>query len=306
MDWFWEEGKTPVYRVKDAGEMPEVNARFVKNAKLISTAMGRMNEETRVRVEAELLAAETMATARLSGLKLNRKEVMSVLLHELGGSTSSRAGAFERGMVEFTLDVQRNFAAPLTRERLLFWHNSVMRGRCYRKAPSGYRTIHDVKPPHIELDDRSRGFEGVYAYRLEDELKRFIEVYNTTHAANDKRLGPVKSLLWMHMYFLQISPFRYNNFFVARTLLAMTISRALGYPVPIKMSVEILGNLSEYYRTIGREVHWFEMSGSNIYMNNMAIAASERTLRVVEMFGDSPGTLGRLCTAWFLRATRKI
>ena len=306
MDWFWEEGKIPVYRVKDAGEMPEVNARFVKNAKLISTAMDRMNEETRVRVEAELLAAETMATARLSRVRLSRREVLSVLLHKLGGSTSSRAGAVERGMVEFTLDVHKNFDAPLTRERMLFWHRSVMRGHRYRKSLCGYRSASDENPPFVELDDKSRGFEGVYPYRLDDELNRFIEVYNTTYAANNKRLGPVKSLLWIHMYFLQIGPFRYNNILVARTLLAMTISRALGYPVPIKMSVEILANLSQFRKTICREVHWFEMSGSNIYMNNMAIAASERALRVVEMFGDSPGTLGRLCTTWFLRATRKI
>ena len=296
----------PVYRVKDNGEKPAINARFVENAKLISTAMDRMNEETRVRVEAELLAAETMATARLSRVRLNRKEVMSVLLHELGGNTSSRAGAFERGMVEFTLDVHKNFDAPLTRERLLFWHSSVMRGHRCRKSLCGYRSASDDNPPFVELGDKSGGFEGVYPYRLDDELNRFIEVYNTTFVANDKRLGPVKSLLWIHIYFLQIGPFRYNNYLIARTLLALTISRALGYPVPIKMSMEIHRNMSEYYRTIGREIHWFEMSGSNIYLNNMAIAASERALRVVEMFGDSPGSLRRMCATWFLRATRKI
>ena len=303
IDWLWDEGESPEYRFKHFGEWHEPSLDFTRNVGLVDDVFVRMSPEARIRVEAEILTSETVATARLEGVRLNRKSVKTAILNTSGLDTHIRAGAAATAMAEFTLDVHRNFNKPLTEDRLMSWHESI--GRCGGAKGDFGRwrdTAHNGKTHNL---DRTypRAFKGVDVGRVPAEMKHFIWMFNKHIGKVDEHSEVIQGCSWVYLYFLQIRPFARYNGAMARALLAMTISRRLGYAVPMKMSHEILLTGRKHRNVINRCIGQLETSMLHEYVNQACMSVSRRTLRVVKGYGKSPSAFSRRWTTGFLRAT---
>ena len=302
-DWLWDEGESPEYRSKHFGEWHEPDRSFTRNAGLVNDVLGRMSPEARIRTEAEILASETVATARLEGVRLNRKSVLTAILNAYGFDTHRRAGAAETAMAGFTLDVHRNFDSPLTEARLMSWHESIGRARGASGDLGRYRESDERKIPRNVDRLYPSGFRGVRAARVPAEMKRFIWMFNRNIVRLDEKTEPLSSLPWVYLYFLQIRPFGKCNGTLARALLAMTIARRLGCATPMKMSYEIRMCHAGHQKIIDTEIWNMETSGLTHYLGKAGLSVSRRTLRVVEGYGKSPSAFSRRWTTGLLRAT---
>ena len=299
-DWLWNEGESPEYRFKHFNRLHEPDRSFTRNAELVEDVLGRMSPEARIRTEAEMLASETVATAMLEGVRLNRKSVVTAVLHAYGLDTHRRTGARENVMAGFTLDVHRNFDKPLTEARLMSWHESIGRAwfisgelGCYRK--SDVRRI-----PHNVDTAYPRTFVGVKAARIPAEMERFIQAFNFRTSNMDERPGPVMNLGFLYLYFLQMRPFGRCNGMIVRALLSLAISRRMGCATPIKMSRAIEMTRSTEKTNLHKWMREMDSTVFHEYLGEICMSVSRRTLWVVKGYGKSPSTFSR----W--RTTRRL
>ena len=103
--------------------------------------LGRMEAlGFRLRSEAHLsvLTEEVVKTSAIEGETLATDEVRSSIARRLGLDAAGlpRAGRQVDGVVEMMLDATRDFAAPLTKERLFAWHASLF--------PTGRSGMHPI------------------------------------------------------------------------------------------------------------------------------------------------------------------
>ena len=73
------------------------------------------------------LTADVLKTSEIEGERLDSDQVRSSVARRLGLDIGglTPADRHVEGMVEMTLDATRNFAAPLTEERLFAWHAAL-------------------------------------------------------------------------------------------------------------------------------------------------------------------------------------
>ena len=301
-DWLWDEGESPRYRFKHFGRWYEPDRSFTRNARFVDDVLGRMSPEARIRTEAEMLAGETVATARLEGVRLNRKFVLTAILNEYGFDTHRRAGAAETAMAGLTLDVHRNFDKPLTEARLMSWHKSIGRARGASGDLGRYRETDERKIPRNVDPLYPRAFRGVRSARIPLEMNRFIKEVNEHFVPSDESPGPTRDLGWVYLHVMQIRPFEKYNGMIVRALLAMMIARRLGCATPIKMSRAIHGSYAEIRRITNRSIGRMETTAFDHYLCDAGLSVSRRTLRVVKGYGKSPSAFSRRWTTWLLRA----
>ena len=301
-DWLWDEGESPEYRCKHFNEWHEPDRSFTRNAELVEDVLGRMSPEARIRTEAEMLASETVATAKLEGVRLNRKSVVAAILHAYGLDTHRRAGARETAMAGLTLDIHRNFDKPLTEARLMSWHKSIGRAwfvsgelGCYRKS--------DVRRIPRNVDTAyPRTFVGVKAARIPAEMERFIQAFNFRTSSSDECPGTLRNLGFLYLNFLQMRPFGRCNGMIVRALLSLAISRRMGCATPIKMSRAIEMTRSTERANLHKWMWEMDTTVFHEYTGEICMSVSRRTLWVVKGYGKSPSTFSRWRTTRRLRA----
>ena len=208
-----------------------------------------------LRSEASLtvLTSDVVKSSAIEGEPLNPEEVRSSIARRLGLDVAGlpKAGRDVEGVVEMMLDATRNFAAPLTKERLFAWHASLFPtgrsgmtrsrsghggptkpGRCRssRVRSAARRCI--SKPPHAD--------------RLESEMSGFIDWFNAPTA-----IDPVLKAGIAHFWFVTIHPFEDGNGRIARAIADMALARADGTTDRFySMSSQIAAERKDYYREL--------------------------------------------------------
>jgi Fic family protein len=89
-------------------------------------------------------------------------------------------------------------------------------------------------------------FEAPVAERLEDEMRRFLEWFNS-----DATMEPVLKAALAHLWFVTIHPFDDGNGRIARAIADMSLARSEGSSQRFySMSAEIRDERDEYYRVL--------------------------------------------------------
>ena len=296
-------GQLAQYSISSGGDLADFESGFLKDARLASETLGRMDTCTRKGIEVELQASEAVMTSKIENVDLDHNAVLFSLRHLMGLDTDSSAtGSYEMSVAKFTLDVHLNFAEPLTAERLFSWHETLMVGHPgvrdvgkYRTEGSmvasgspGNYTVHYVAPPPS---------------RVPDDMKRFLDGFNAVAQKQGEAIVPEQedaivpkqgdaivpkqeaaiSILTRaalaHLQFVQIHPFEDGNGRISRAIVDTAIAKALGMPTPVKMSHDIFENRGEYYETLGRAGTDPMVTDWVMYIAHTGTLAAERTLR---------------------------
>jgi Fic family protein len=180
--------------------------------------------------EAELstLTEEVIKSSEIEGEILDRDQVRSSIAERLGMDAGGLPAADRNveGVVDMMIDATKNFAEPLTKERLFGWHAALFpagRSGMHKITVGTWRT--DKKGP-MQVTSGAIGHEKVHyqapaAVLLEDEMKAFLDWYN---AKED--IDPVIKAAQAHLWFVTIHPFDDGNGRIARAITDMSLARA--------------------------------------------------------------------------------
>ena len=225
------------------------------------------------RQESELrsLTLEVTATSEIEGETLAAEQVRSSIARRLGmdGGGTVAAERDVDGVVEMMLDATKNFAAPLSQDRLFGWHRAL-----FPTGRSGMRTItagawrDDAKGP-MQVVSGAIGKEKVHyeapaASLLNQEMTAFLDWANNTADDTD----PVLRAALAHLWFVTIHPFDDGNGRIARAIAEWALARSENSPQRFySMSAQILLDRPDYYDILERTqkgtldvtpwMHWF-------------------------------------------------
>jgi Fic family protein len=217
--------------------------------------MERLGFELRGEAQLQAVTEEALKNAEIEGELLDRASVRSSVARRLGipdgglGPEDRRAD----GLVEMTLDATKNFASPLTRERLFVWHAAL-----FPTGQSGLRTITvgswrmDGQGP-MRVVSGAAGHQRVHyeappAARIEAEMAAFLKWFNAPSPLD----GLVAAAL-AHLWFVTIHPFDDGNGRIARTLADMVLARSEHAPERFySLSSQIRRERPDYYASLER------------------------------------------------------
>ena len=204
------------------------------------------------RTEASLTALtdEVVKTSAIEGQNLNPDEVRSSIACKLGLDVAGlpKPGREVDGIVEMMLDATRNYATPLTAERLFDWHAALFptgRSGMGRITVGAWRTG-EAGPMQVvsgPIGNERVHFEAPPAERLEGEMESFLNWFNMRMA-----LDPVLKAGIAHFWFVTLHPFEDGNGRFARAIAEMALSQADGTKERYySMSSGIEAERKEYY-----------------------------------------------------------
>jgi Fic family protein len=177
------------------------------------------------RATLESLILDVVDTSRIEGEFLNPELVRSSIARKLGIENADfvKTPRNIEGIVDVILDATQNFDKPLTKTRLLGWHNSL-----FQTGFSGYQEIDVAKyrsgSMKVVSGNFGRGeihFEAPTAERVPNEMERFLDWLN-----NDNGLDLVLKSIIAHFWFVTIHPFDDGNGRVARAILDMFLAKS--------------------------------------------------------------------------------
>ena len=215
--------------------------------------LGRMEAlgfETRSEATLSTLTEDVVKTSEIEGEFLAPDQVRSSIASRLGLDIGGLPAADRNvdGAVEMALDATRNYAAPLTEERLFGWHAAL-----FPTGRSGMRRIRvgqwrdDAEGP-MEVVSGPIGRQRVHysappAERLGDEISRFLAWFE-----GPRSMEPVLAAGIAHLWFVTIHPFEDGNGRIARAVADMALARSEESPERYySMSAQIRLERKDYY-----------------------------------------------------------
>ena len=205
----------------------------------------------------EMLSTEILESAAIEGERLNRDDVrssvakrMEIVLSSVPSVTSHASEA----RADMLLDATRNWAEPMTLQRLYSWHAALF--------PTGYSGLTKIAVARLRDDADGpmrvvsrRGimervhFAAPSAATLADEMARFIVWVNSD----------VSGMPWLvktalaHLWFLTLHPFDDGNGRLARTLTEHLLAKGEKSHLRFySLSSQIQKEKSDYYDELER------------------------------------------------------
>lgn len=185
--------------------------------------------ELRQEASLETLTEDVVKTSEIEGERLNSSQVRSSIARRMGMDIAGLIPADRNvdGIVEVMLDATRNFAEPLSTQRLFDWHAALFptgRSGMRRISAGGWRN--DADGP-MEVVSGPVGKEKVHfsaspAARVDGEIRAFLEWFENGARGLD---GVLKSAL-AHLWFVTIHPFDDGNGRIARAVADMALARS--------------------------------------------------------------------------------
>src|SRR5829696_1796149 len=208
-----------------------------------------------VREEAVLrtLTEDVLKSSEIEGEKLDADQVRSSVARRLGIDIGGLqpADRHVEGVVEMMLDATQHYVEPLSAERLFGWHASLFpagRSGMHRITVGAWRTDRTA-PMQVVSGPVGRErvhFEAPAAERLEDEMRLFLEWFNSSVTTE-----PVLKAALAHFWFVTIHPFDDGNGRIARAIADMALARSEGSSQRFySMSAQIRDERSDYYRIL--------------------------------------------------------
>jgi len=204
------------------------------------------------------LTADVLKTSEIEGERLDSDQVRSSVARRLGLDIGGLTPADRQveGMVEMTLDATRNFAAPLTEERLFAWHAALFptgRSGMTRVAVGAWRDDRSA-PMQVVSGPVGRErvhFEAPAAARVRHEMASFLAWIN-----GNVTTDPLLVAAQAHLWFITIHPFDDGNGRIARAIADLALARSERSSQRVySMSAQIQQERSAYYGILERTQH---------------------------------------------------
>jgi Fic family protein len=252
--YIWELPEWPHFRWKAEQLLMPLAAARLKQGRLLG-GMARLGFDLQLEAEVQAFTEEALRSSEIEGEILNRESVRSSVARRLGVQDAALAPEDRRveAIVDITLDAAKNFAVPVTRERLIGWQAALF--------PTGFSGLRPVRTGGWRDDSQgpmqvvSGGighekvhFEAPPAARVDAEMAVFLTWFNQPQAID----GVLHAAI-AHLWFVTIHPFADGNGRLARALADMSLARSESSPQRFySLSSQICLERPEYYATLER------------------------------------------------------
>lgn len=225
--YIWQEAAWPAWRF----DGPALAAPLAAVHRAQGHLLGRMAEfgfAQRDEASVRTFTADVLKTSEIEGEQLNPDTVRSSVARRLGVDVGALAPLDRdvEGVVEMVLDATRNYAAPLTRERLWAWHAALF--------PTGRSGLHAIlvgkwRDDHagpMQVVSGRYGRERVHykappAALVDPEMATFLQWFNS-----ETREDPIIRAGLAHLWCVTVHPFDDGNGRIARAVGDMALARA--------------------------------------------------------------------------------
>jgi len=268
-NWMREDWPNFTY---DTHEVEAELYQYAQEANSLAGGVSQLAEGMQYEAYIDLMVSEALESSAIEGEIILRDDVRSSIKNQLGLSdpkvrvTDARA----EGIAALMISVRKDFSKPLTKEMICEWHRNVLHtsddllGNKYRIGEWRTDKMEIVSGP---IGDYRVHYEAVPAEKIDEEMDRFIEWYNSKPGLNEKSMhGPVKAAI-AHFWFSCIHPFDDGNGRLSRSLAEKALSQDLGSVPLMSISKAILNDKKSYYSEleqasgdtmdIGSWVNWF-------------------------------------------------
>lgn len=220
--------------------------------------LGRMSYigfEMKDQANLEMVSLDVLKSTEIEGELLNPEQVRSSVARRLGLEMPGLVPSDRNvdGVVDLMLDATRNYAQPLTEERLFGWHNSLFptgRSGLYKILVGTWR---DDSTGPMQVVSGGMGHEKVHfqapdAKVIPKEMTRFLDWFN-----DENSMDPVLKAGLAQLWFLTLHPFEDGNGRIGRALTDMLLARSDGQPYRYySMSTQIRATRNDYYDILER------------------------------------------------------
>jgi len=225
MTYIWKQKDWPQFKWQSEKLISSLSrARFLQGELLSSIRSLGLDKNSEP--VSEILIEETIKTAAIEGVKLDRETVRSSVAQRLGLPTAGLKPTDRNveGLVDVLFDATTNYSKSLTAKRLKSWQAALF--------PTGYSGLakvrtgkwRDKRPMQVVSGPIGREkihFQAPLSDRLDSEIKQFIGWWGN-------KLKNVDGLLRAgiaHLYFVTIHPFEDGNGRIARALTDMALAQ---------------------------------------------------------------------------------
>ena len=245
----------PAFTWDDAALSPKLSALRYRQGQLLGS-MRALGFELRAEAGLRTLTEDVVKSSAIEGEALDRAEVRSSIARRLGLDAGGLVPASRdvEGVVEMMLDAVQNYDRELTVERLFGWHAALFptgRSGMHRITVGAWRPA-EAGPMQVVSGPVGREtvhFEAPAAARLEGEMARFLEWFNSPPT-----IDPVLKAAVAHFRFVTIHPFEDGNGRIARAIADLALARAEGSGKRFySMSSQIEAERKAYYRALERQ-----------------------------------------------------
>jgi Fic family protein len=201
------------------------------------------------------LTDDVQRTSEIEGEHFRTEDVRSSVARRLGIDIGGYRPASRQldAVVDMLIDATSRYDQPLTAERLFEWHMKLFPGQSGSALPrtgirAGAWRDDSTGPMRVISGPIGRErvhFEAPAADRLDREMSRFLDWFNTDHGS---ALDPVLKAGIAHFWFVTIHPFDDGNGRIARAIADMSLARWERSPQRFySMSAQILRERATYY-----------------------------------------------------------
>ena len=256
MRYIYQHKSWPNFRWDSAGIASDLEAASFAIGKFLGrlTSIGFSVQNEAV---CEMLSTEILNSAEIEGERLNREDVRSSVAKRMDVVllNSKGAASYEtEARADLMIDATRNWAAPMTVERLFSWHAALF--------PTGYSGLSKIAVGRFRDDSdgsmrvvsRYGMMERVHfvapdAQSLSDEIKRLIAFVNS----DDKSRPWLVRAALAHLWFLTLHPFDDGNGRLCRALTEYMLAKGERSAMRFySLSAEIQVEKDAYYNEIER------------------------------------------------------
>lgn len=250
--YIWELPDWPRFRWDNERLVQPLAAAHLRQGRLLGR-MERLGFDLQRKAELLATTEEAIKSSEIEGEILNPESVRSSVARHLGvpDAAIGREDRQVEGIVKMTLDATKNYADPLTRDRLFGWQAAL-----FSTGHSGGRAIKvngwrdDAQGP-MQVVSGVGGRDRVYyqappAAGLDVEMEAFLAWFN-----NPQTIDGIVHAAVAHLWFVTIHPFDDGNGRVARALAEMSLARSENSPQRFySLSGQIRRDRAEYYESL--------------------------------------------------------
>jgi Fic family protein len=250
--WIWEQPNWPHFNWDKTIIEPLLRQTRLNQGILLGKMMSQFQDQKESLLDT--LLANIVHSSAIEGEKLNAFSVRSSLANKLGLTEKQPFPTTEQtdGFAEIMLDAVDNLDAPLTLERILYWHDRLFPEDYTMFNPVIGGELRGTAPMQVvsgRIDRPIVHFEAPKREVLDAELTKFIGWFNTSK--QDTAIDPLLRAAITHLWFVTLHPLDDGNGRVTRLLTDLALAQAEQQSVRFyAMSVSILANRKSYYEIL--------------------------------------------------------
>ncbi|SFS84216.1 Fic family protein [Zhouia amylolytica] len=282
MKYNWEHKNWPEFNYNPS-VIDQLVIEFASESGEVKGIMEGLPDNFKQEAVLQFMIDEAMKTSEIEGEYYSRHDVMSSIKNRLGLQVEHKfiKDKNARGIGELMVEVQQDFAKPLSAKLIKSWHTILFdNDRFINKGQ--YRTGDE---PMVIVSGRYGKEEIHYqappSTKVPSEMKRFVDWYeNFKIRSKDLKSALIKTAI-AHLYFESIHPFEDGNGRIGRAIAEKCLSEALGRPIVMSLSTVIEHDKKTYYDALKQAQRTLDLTPWILYFTQTILMAQNHAKKLI-------------------------